>query len=71
LLQLLWRYRGSIPSLLLGWPENQSAKRGIPLWCSDLCIRNNPIPRWLSTQGSSRNLSFLLSTMCQDTILLG
>jgi hypothetical protein len=71
LLWLLRRYRGSIPSLLLGRPENQSAKWGIPLWLSNLCIRNNPIPRWLNTRGSSRSLSFLLNMMCQDTILLG
>jgi hypothetical protein len=45
LLWLLRRYGRSIPSLLLGQPENQSANRGIPLWRSDLCVGNNSIPR--------------------------
>jgi hypothetical protein len=43
LLFLLWRCRRSISSLLLGRPKNQSTKRGIPLWCSYLGVRNNPI----------------------------
>jgi hypothetical protein len=43
LLLLLWRYGRSIFALLLGRPKNQFAKRGIPLWCSNLGVRNNPI----------------------------
>jgi hypothetical protein len=70
LLRLLWRNRRSVPSLLLGRPENQSTSWGIPLRCSERCIGNNPIPRWLSTRGSSRSLSFLLSMMCYDAIFL-
>jgi hypothetical protein len=49
LLRLLRRNRRSVPSLLLGRPENQSTSWGIPLRCSERCIGNNPIPRWLST----------------------
>jgi hypothetical protein len=71
LLWLLWRYTRSIPSLLLRWPENQSAKWSIPLWRSRWCILNKSIPRWLSTRGSSGNPSFLFGTVCHDAILLG
>jgi hypothetical protein len=42
---LLRRNGRSIPSLLLGWPENQSARWGIPLRCSEWGIGNNPLPR--------------------------
>jgi hypothetical protein len=45
LLRLLWRHWRSISSLLLGWPEDKSTRWGIPLRCSELYIRNNPIPR--------------------------
>jgi hypothetical protein len=71
LLWLLRRNGRSIPSLLLGQPENQSTNWGIPLWCSKWCIWNNPIPRWLSTRGSSRVLSLFLSIMRYDAIFLG
>jgi hypothetical protein len=40
LLWLLQRYGRSIPSLLLRWPENQSAKRSILLWRSRRCTLN-------------------------------
>jgi hypothetical protein len=71
LLLLLWWCRRSISSLLLRRSKNQSTKRGIPLWCSYLGIRNDPISWWLSTRGSRGDLSFLVSTMCYDTVLLG
>jgi hypothetical protein len=71
LLLLLRRCRRSISSLLLGRPKNQSAKWGIPLWCSYLGVRNDPISWWLSTQGSRGGLSFLVSTMRYNTVLLG
>jgi hypothetical protein len=45
LLRLLRKHWRSIPSLLLGWAENESAKWGIPLRRSDLCVGNNTIPR--------------------------
>jgi hypothetical protein len=70
LLWLLRRYGRSIPSLLLRWPENQSAKRNIPLWRSRRCILNKSIPRGLNADGSSRNLSLLFGTVCRDAILL-
>jgi hypothetical protein len=71
LLWLLRRYGRSIPSLLLRWPENQSAKRSIPLWCSRWCILNKSIPRGLNARGSSGNPSLLFGTVCRDAILLG
>jgi hypothetical protein len=70
LLCLLRGYRRSVPSLLLGWPKNQSTRWGIPLGCFGRCIGNNPIPRWLSTRGSSRVLPLLLGIMCYDAIFL-
>jgi hypothetical protein len=70
LLWLLRRYGRSISSLLLRRPENQSAKRSIPLWRSRRCILNESIPRGLNAHGSSGNLSLLFGTMCRDRILL-
>jgi hypothetical protein len=70
LLRLLQRNRRSVPSLLLGRPENQSTSWGISLRCSGRCVRNNPVPRWLSTRGSSRVLPLFLSMMCHDAIFL-
>jgi hypothetical protein len=67
---LLRRNGRSIPSLLLGWPENQSTRWGILPWCSERRVGNNPIPRWLSTRGSSRSLPLFLSMMCHDAIFL-
>jgi hypothetical protein len=63
-------YGRSIPSLLLRRPENQSAKRSIPLWCSRQCILNKSIPRGLNARGSSGNPSLLFGTVCHDAILL-
>jgi hypothetical protein len=60
-----------IPSLLLRWPENQSAKWSIPLWRSRRCILNKSIPRGLNTRGSSGNPPFLFDTVCGDAIFLG
>jgi hypothetical protein len=71
LLWLLRRNGRSVPSLLLGQPENQSTSWGIPLRCSERCVGNNPIPRWLSIRGSSRGLSLFLSIMRYDAIFLG
>jgi hypothetical protein len=45
LLRLLRRYRRFISSLLLRRAENQSARWGIPLRRSELCIGNKMIPR--------------------------
>jgi hypothetical protein len=45
LLRLLRRHWRSIPSLLLGRAENQSARWGILLRCSDMCVGNHTIPR--------------------------
>jgi hypothetical protein len=70
LLWLLRRYGRSIPSLLLRQPENQSAKRSIPLWRSRRCILNESIPRGLNARGSGGNLSLLFGTVCRDAILL-
>jgi hypothetical protein len=70
-LQWSWRHWRSIPSLLLRWAENQSARCDILLLCSELRVRNNSIPWWLNTRGSSRSLPFLLGTMCHDTVFLG
>jgi hypothetical protein len=70
LLWLLRRYGRSIPSLFLRRPENQSAKRSIPLWCSRRCILNESIPRGLNARGSSGNPSLLFGTVCRDAILL-
>jgi hypothetical protein len=56
--------------LLLRRPENQSAKRSIPLWCSGRCILNESIPRGLNARGSSGNPALLFGTVCRDAILL-
>jgi hypothetical protein len=69
LLWLLRRYGRSIPSLLLRWPENKSAKWSIPLWRSRRCILNKSILRGLNARGSSGNLSLLFGTVCLDTML--
>jgi hypothetical protein len=71
LLWLLWRCRGSIASLWWRRPKNQSTNGGIPLGCSYLGVRNNPISWRLSTRGSRRHLSFFVSTMCYNAVLLG
>jgi hypothetical protein len=42
-LRLLRRHGRSISSLLLGRAENKSARWGIPLRCSELCVGNNTI----------------------------
>jgi hypothetical protein len=70
LLCLLRGYRRSVPSLLLRRPENQSTHWGIALWCFGWRIGNNPIPRWLSTRGSSRVLPLFLGVMRHDAIFL-
>jgi hypothetical protein len=69
-LWLLQRHGRSIPSLLLRRPENQSAKRSIPLWRSWRCILNKSIPRGLNARVSSGNPALLFSTVCRDAILL-
>jgi hypothetical protein len=56
--------------LLLRQPENQSAKRSIPLWRSRWCILNKSIPRGLNARGSSGNPALLFGTVCRDAILL-
>jgi hypothetical protein len=70
LLCLLRGHRRSEPSLLLRRPKNQSSRWSIALWCPGRRIGNNPIPRWLSTRGSTRVLPLLLRRMRHNAVFL-